>query len=182
MFFICPNVFLRDRGLIRTDEKGGLLDWDAYAAGAGLSGQVYLSRPEDPELNSRVYKLLSEMAEEGIYGFSEVLTREEMRKRYGLYGDFSFAIETDGFTSFSEELTRPAVRPLDTSDYRYGHATHGHMPEKGPQPPFIGAGPSFRKGAVIEEGNILNHAPTFARILGLELPDADGKAVEEILS
>ena len=179
---ICPNVFLRDQGLIRTDEKGSLLTWDAYVAGAGLSGQVYLSKPEDPELNARVYKLLTEMAEEGIYGISEVLTKEEMRKRYGLYGDFSFAIETDGFTSFSEAPVRPAVRPLDTSDYRYGHATHGHMPEKGPQPPFIGAGPSFRKGVVVEEGNILNHAPTFARILGLELPDAEGKAVEEILS
>lgn len=178
---ICPNVFLRDRGLIRTGEDGRMLNWDAYIAGAGLSGQVYLSRPDDPGLKAYVYGILTEMAEEGIYGFSEVLTEEEMRQRYGLYGDFSFCIETDGFTSFSESLVRPAVRPLDTSDYRYGHATHGHMPEKGPQPPFIGAGPSFIKGAVMEEGNILNHAPTFARILGVELPDAEGRPVEEIL-
>ena len=121
------------------------------------------------------------MAEEGIYGFSEVLTEEEMKKRYGLYGDFSFCIETDGFTSFSEDLDRPAVRPLDTSDYRFGHATHGHMPEKGPQPPFLGMGPSFRKGAVLTEGSILDHAPTFAKILGLQLPDADGVPMLQIL-
>ena len=179
---ICPNVFLKDRGLIHTDQEGKLISWDAYVAGAGLSGQVYLSRPEDSELTARVYKILKEMAEEGIYGFSEVLTAAEMRERYGLYGDFSFSIETDGFTSFSEALEQPAVRPLDNTDYRYGHATHGHMPEKGPQPPFIGAGPSFRKGVILEEGSILNHAPTFARILGLELPDTEGRAMEEILS
>ena len=178
---ICPNVFLRDKGLIRTDEQGKLLDWDAYVAGAGLSGQVYLSRPEDPQLKARVFQILNDMAEEGIYGFSEVLTEEEMKTRYGLYGDFSFCIETDGFTSFSEDLDRPAVRPLDTSDYRFGHATHGHMPEKGPQPPFLGMGPSFRKGAVLTEGSILDHAPTFAKILGLQLPDADGVPMLQIL-
>ena len=42
-------------------------------------------------------------------------------------------------------------------------------------------GPSFRKGVVIPEGNILNHAPTLARVLGLTLPQAVGTAVEELL-
>ena len=178
---LCPNVFLKDRGLIRTDENGVLTDWDAYIAGAGLSGQVYLKDPADRTLRDKVFRILKEMAEEGIYGFGEVLTAEELKERYGLYGDFSFCIETDGFTSFSEALDRPVVRPLDVLDYRYGRATHGHMPEKGPQPPFIGKGPSFRKGACVENGDILNHAPTFAKILGLTLPDADGQAVMEIL-
>jgi len=178
---ICPNVFLADAGYIRTNEKGELVSWDAYIKSCGLSGQVYLSKPDDKKLYEDVYSLLRHMAEERIYGFEKVFTTAEVKERYGLYGDFSFVIETDGFSSFSESCCRPIVRELKTDDYRFGHATHGHMPESGPQPPFIGKGPSFKKGVVLQEGNILNHAPTFAKIFDLELPDAVGHAEDAIL-
>ena len=172
---VCPNVFLADEGLIRTDDEGNLLSWDAYCASCALSSQVYLSDPGDEVLADRVYRFLSHLADEGIYGFERVFTKEEVRTRYGLDGPFSFVIETDGFTTFSDDWRRPIVRGFDTEDYRFGHSTHGHMPEKGPQPPFIGAGPSFAPGVVLEEGHILNHAPTIAALFGLSLPEADGR-------
>ena len=178
---ICPNVFLADRGYLRTDENGRLVSWDAYVKSCALSAHVYLSRPEDKKLYDEIYSLLCEMAEEKLYGFEHVFTADEVKERYGLSGGFSFVLENDGYTSFSDEWFRPAVRGLVNTDYRYGKATHGHMPEKGPQPPFVGMGPSFKKGVVLPEGSILNHAPTFAKILGLELKDAVGKAVEEML-
>ena len=121
------------------------------------------------------------MASEGIYGFEKVYTDDEVRERYGLFGDFSFVLETDGYTSFGERLTRPVVTGFDAGDYRFGRGTHGHEPHKGPQPMFIAKGPSFRAGVTIKEGNILNHAPTLARVLGIELRDAWGKPVEQIL-
>ena len=179
---VCPNVFLADKGYIRYDGEGRITDYDAYIASGGLTGHVYLSRPDDKKLYDEVYALLSDMAKEGIYGFSEVFTLEEVRSRYGLDGDFSFVIETDGYSGFGGEFLRPAVRPLDDSDYRTSHGNHGMLPEKGEQPPFIAMGPSFKRGAVVESGNILNHAPTFARVLGVTLRDAQGTAVEEILN
>jgi len=178
---VCPNVFLRDAGYIQTDEEGNITHWDAYSASCALSSHIYLSDPEDEELYESVAELLYAMADEKLYGFEQVLTREEVKERYGLDGDFSFVIETDGFTTFGDDWNRPVVRDLDVSDYRFGHSTHGHMPEKGPQPPFLGMGPSFKKGAVVENGHILNHAPTFAKILGVDLPEAQGKAQEELL-
>lgn len=178
---ISPNVFLADKGYIKVDEDGKLLSYDAFIQSAGLSAQVYLSRPDDKKLYDEIYKLLSDMAEEGIYGFERVFTVDEVKETYGLSGDFSFVLESDGFTSISEEWVRPVVRTFDIEDYRFGHATHGHMPEKGPQPPFLAAGPSIKKGVTIPTGSIYNHAPTFAKILGVELKDAWGKAVDEIL-
>jgi len=178
---ISPNVWLVDNGLIKLNEDGTIKEWDAFAHSASASAHVYLSRPDDKELYDRVYKLLSDMASEGIYGFERVYTLPELREKYGLSGDFSFALETDGYTSFGENLVRPAVTGHELGDYRFGKATHGHEPHKGPQPPFIANGPSFKSGVVIENGNILNHAPTLARVLGVELRDAVGKAVEEIL-
>lgn len=178
---ICPNVFLRDKGYIRVDGNEDLESWDAFVGSCGCSAHVYLSRPDDEALKSEVYTLLKAMAEEKIYGFEEVLTADEARERYDLYGDFSFVLETDGFTSFNEDWRRPVVRPLDVLDYRFGRTTHGHMPEKGPQPPFIAMGPSFKKGVVVENGDILNHAPTFAKLLGVELPQAIGHAETAII-
>lgn len=179
---MCPNVLLADAGYIRTDEEGNLKDWDAYVTSGALSAHVYLSRPEDKKLYAEVYEYLQKLAEEKIYGFERVFTREEVKERYGLDGDFSFVLETDGFTSFADSWVRPLVQSLDISDYRFGHATHGHMPEKGPQPPFLVMGPSFKRGVVIPNGSILDHAPTFAKVLGVELPEAQGKAVEALLA
>lgn len=178
---ICPNVYLADKGYIKLDENGKIISYDAFIQSAGLSAQVNLSRPDDKKLYDEIYKLLSDMAEEGIYGFERVFTKEEVKEIYGLDGAFSFILESDGFTSFSEECVRPVVRTFDVEDYRFGHATHGHMPEKGPQPPFIAVGPSIKKGVTIPTGSVYNHAPTFAKILRTTLNDAWGTAVDEIL-
>ena len=178
---ISPNVILVDQGLIKLAEDGSVKEWDAYVHSAGASAHVYLKRPEDPELWNRVYGLLSSMAEEGIYGFEKVYTTAELKEKYGLDGGFSFVLETDGYTSFGEKLQRPMVTSHDFNDYRFGKGTHGHEPHKGPQPPFIGKGPSFKEGVIVPEGDILNHAPTLAKVLGVELKDAWGKPVTEIL-
>ena len=178
---VCPNVFLADNGYITLDDKGEIASWKAYAASCGLSAQVYLSDKTDKQLYDDVYQLLKGMASEKLYGFEKVFTLDEVQQTYGLSGDFSFVLETDGFSSFNEAATRPVVRTMDITDYRLGNATHGHMPEKGPQPPFLAMGPSFKKGVVIEQGDILNHAPTFAKVLGITLPQAHGNAVDEII-
>ena len=179
---IALNALLLERGYIKANENGEIESWDAYATSCGLSAQINISRPDDKELYDSVYKTLCEMRDDGIYGFSRVLKTEEANGLYGLDGDFSFVIETDDYTSFSEDWRRPLVRRLNPIDYRFGRGTHGHSPEKGPQPPFIGMGPSFKKGALIENGHILNHAPTIARIMDLELWDCEGEAVKEILN
>lgn len=62
-----------------------------------------------------------------------------------------------------------------------GRATHGHLPEKGPQPVFAAKGPAFRDGAVLPSGRLVDEAPTLAAVLGLEIPGADGHPVRELL-
>ena len=117
------------------------------------------------------------MAADGLYGFGRVYTAREVREEEGLYGGFSFVLETDGYTSFSNACTRPFVRPADNSDYKFGRATHGYHPDKGPQPTLLACGPHIRSGVILDRRSILDEAPTYARILGVELPDADGRLV-----
>jgi hypothetical protein len=68
------------------------------------------------------------------------------------------------------------------SDYRFGHATHGHQPDKGPQPTLIAFGPDIKPGAVVEKARIIDEPVTIARVLGLDMGDVDGHVIEGILA
>ena len=176
-----PNVVFADNGLITVDENGNVADYKAYIKSGGLSAQVFLKDPENDSDRETVYNMLNAMCNEGIYGISKVFTKEEAKEQYHLAGDFEFVIETDGYTSFGDDWTRPIVHSNDFSDYKYGWATHGHIPTKGPQPTIIFKGPHFAKNVTIDHGKIVDEAPTYAKLLGIELPDADGSAIGSLL-
>lgn len=175
---ISLNVFLTDAGLITLDENGRLRNTDAYIFSGGCSAycKVY-NKDRYDETAALLYK----MRDEGIYGISEVFTREEISAAESLDGDFDFVIETDGYTAFNQSCVRPVVKNHDFTDYRYGRATHGYLPDKGPQPTLAAAGPHIRNGTVLEKGKIIDLAPTFAALLGVDLPGADGEVITEII-
>lgn len=177
---VCPNVLFARRGLIQVDEKGQVRDYTAMVKSSGASGQVFLKDSSDQKAYNKTYELLKEMCEEGIYGISRVYTAEEVKEEEHLAGDFSFVIETDGYTSFGGDWKGPLVRGFDTSDYRFGHATHGHHPDKGPSPTMIAFGPSIKSGVVMGRCSLADEAPTFAAALGLKMENTDGRVLKEI--
>jgi predicted AlkP superfamily pyrophosphatase or phosphodiesterase len=175
------NVLLADYGLIRADKEGDLPDWDAWCMSNGASAEVFLRDKDNHRVYEKTYTLLRQLCKEGLCGISRVFTEPEIRNLEHLGGDFSFVLETDGYTAFGGDWTRPIVKNFDSSDYRYGHATHGYLPDKGPQPMLVAKGPGIRNGVVLEKCNIVDEAPTFARILGVSMPEADGRCIDEIL-
>ena len=178
---IKPNLLLSRLGLLSADEKGIVTEWKAYCRSNAMSSLVYLHDPDDRETYDYLYRELCRMRDEGIYGFSEVLTREETVGREHLDGGFAFCLESDGYTSFSDSCRGSLIAPLDLSDFRFGHATHGYLPEKGPQPVFCAKGPHIRGGVSLDSRRLVDEAPAYARLLGIELPEAQGSAIEEIL-
>jgi hypothetical protein len=160
---------------------GSLRDWDAWCLSGGLSAMIFLKDPKDAGLRRRVADLLNRLRDEGLYGFSEVFTTEEIDEREHLSGGFSFVLETDGYTSFGDAWVRPLVTSFDSADYRYGRATHGHLPSKGPQPTFLCKGPDFKENVTLETGRLIDQAPTFAKLLGVRLPEAEGVPIDAIL-
>jgi predicted AlkP superfamily pyrophosphatase or phosphodiesterase len=176
------NVKFVQAGLIRLDAKGEIRNWDAYCLSGGLSALVYLKDRGDKAVYEKTYHLLRELCDEGVYGISQVFTEEEADKEERFGGDFSFVLETDGYTSFADNWLPPLVTSFDTSDYRSGHATHGYLPEKGPQPVFVAKGPAFKKEYQAPWHHIVDEAPTFAKILGCPLPGCDGSSMDELLA
>ncbi|MDP4153949.1 MAG: ectonucleotide pyrophosphatase/phosphodiesterase [Bacillota bacterium] len=176
-----PNVIFRENGLIRTDKNGKITDWDAYMLAGGLSAYIYLKDPSNRKVYDKVKNLLYTMKDQEVYGFSEVFTTEEINEKEHLSGDFSFVLETDGYTSFGNGWQRPYVRDTNPGEYHFAHGSHGHHPDKGPQPIFLAMGPDFKAGAELERRPIVDEAPTFAKILGFDMPTADGKPLVELL-
>ena len=178
-----PNVLLAREGLLRVDESGAIVDWDAVCVSGGMSACVYLKDPDDAALYGRVHALLNKYKEDGVFGIGEVFTADEINEKEHLAESFSFILETDNYTAFGEDAAGPiAGSRYDEHDYRKGAATHGYLPGKGPQPTMAAFGPDIKPNVTIEHGRLIDQAPTFAKLLGVKLPDTDGRAIDELLA
>jgi len=175
------NSLFAKEGFLDVAPDGGVYDWQVYAQSNGLSASVYLRDPGNKALYDRVYRYLNGLVESGEYGFTKVYTTEEARQKYGTYGPFSFMLATDGKTSVSEAWNDDIIEILGADEQKPLRATHGHEPEMGPQPIFVGRGPAFREGAVLPNAQLMDIAPTLARILGQEMPEAEGRCLRELL-
>lgn len=169
------NVLLEQEGLLQLSPRDTVYTWFAYARTNGMSSTLYLSDYTNEKLYARVLDCLKKLQATGEYGIERIWTREEVKERYGLNGPFSFMIEAEEGVRFLNDLTGGAVSETPVC------GAHGHMPEKGPQPIFMGHGPAFREGAVLERAELVDIAPTLAATLGQTMPDADGRVLTELL-
>ena len=177
---VALNALLAEEGLLDVAPDGTLKDWTVFAKSGGTSALVYLKDPADQVAWNKTKIALEKLRDSEVCGLGEILTEAEARERYHLGGDFAFVIETDGWTSFSTSWLKPVQKPLDNSDYRFGRATHGHEPEKGPQPTLMAFGPDIQPGAHLDTARLVDEAPTFAHALDLTMPDTDGHCLTEL--
>ena len=136
---------------------------------------------QDQAVRDRLEKVLYALRNDLDSGVESVFTREECQRGMHLTGDFEYVLEGRERTSFGDAWVGPKMVTPDNSDYKFSVASHGHMPHKGPQPVFMMAGPDVREHAVIQRRTIMDEAPTFAAMLGFEMPQATGKAMLELL-
>ena len=172
-----PNVLFKQLGYIRTNEDGSLKDWDIFCHGSGCCMPVYA---KTPEFADKAREILNENREK--FGIGEILEKDYLKEHYGLKGDFAFFAETDGGTAFRTDWNGNSVELPGAGDYRSSRATHGHMPEKGVKPMMFFRSPdSVGNRVIVQQGYIIDEAPTLARLCGYDMPNADGKPIKEFL-
>ena len=170
-----PNILFLENGLIDVNAEGTVTGCRAWCYGLDGSAHVVLQDPQDWETYSKVEKILRDACADGKHGIGRVYTAEEAQKEERLAGNMSFVLETDGKTAFSGGWTGEYFAFKKKG-------IHGHHPDKGPDPFFLGFGPSFKEGAALPCARLVDEAPTCAKILGLELPaDIDGVPLLEML-
>ncbi len=174
------NTALREAGLIRVNEKGEWISWNSCCISGGTSALVYVQEDAKSEVYAKTKAILDELVAREDVGISEVLTQEEAKARYHLGGKFAFVLETDGCTNFDDKAEGALMEDYELEAH-YCRGNHGHRPDKGPQPIFCAIGNAFRLDIWLENGRLVDEAPTWAKVLGVELKDADGVAMETLL-
>lgn len=167
-----PNVILRRAGLLRTNDKGAIVDWQAAAHGTA----VRLKKPGDKKLAARVTQLFENEANGKYRGLFRVVRRDELTAR-GAYPDALLFLEPiDGYY-LSEGFEADAFLVGTTR-----RGAHGYLPtEPRMFTGFIAAGPGIRKNVPLPSVRQIDIAPTVARLLGFEMPDIDGTAIVGLL-
>lgn len=176
--FVQPNVALKKAGLAR-GLGPTVSSCDAYVMAQGGMAFAYVTNPaRRSELLPRLREMFSTME-----GIAEVIDGEKGHElgmptpdeNTGMGDLILFAAEGYAFRKevTGEEVVVPAVN--------YG-GTHGY-PASDPELDgiFIAHGPNIKPGTVVDRVSNLDVAPTLARIMGLTLPEVDGRAIEEIL-
>lgn len=171
------NVLFGQQGWVDVAPDGTMYDWQVFAQSNGFSASVYLRDPGNKPLYDKVYAYLQELQQKGECGIARVYTTQEAAEKYGTYGPFSFMVAGDEKTALGGAVTGEAVEIRNKKP----HATHGHEPELGPQPIFLGTGPVFRENVMLPNAGLQDVAPTLAAILGQKMPQAEGRCLRELL-
>jgi predicted AlkP superfamily pyrophosphatase or phosphodiesterase len=176
--FIQPNVALKKAGLAR-GLGPTISSCDAYVMAQGGMAFAYVTNPaRRAELLPQLKEMFTSM--EGIAGVIAGEKGHELGmptpgENPGM-GDLILYAK-DGY-AFRKEVTGddvviPAVNYAGTHGYRNSDPELDGI--------FIANGPDIKPGTVVERVNNLDVAPTLAKIMGVTLPEVDGRIIEEIL-
>ena len=183
--YVNMNLYLKQQGLIRVNDKNELTDYDAYCFSTCMSGWIKLKHPEDREMYEKVYTMLRELRDDPDFPIGVVMTKEEALENYGLTGPFDFVIEgtEEEPTEFEATLNGEELFKVHMEPGRYfSVASHGHLPERDETTTFFACGPSIRKGIVIPRTKMINEAPTMAAMVGLNMDKCEGHVIKELLA
>ncbi|MEN3330777.1 MAG: hypothetical protein V7641_142 [Blastocatellia bacterium] len=163
------NVALRDAGLIDTDAKGNVKSWRAMAWNGGGSSAIMLKDAADSEARQKVRALLARFATDPAGGVLRVIDTTEAQKMGG-FPEAAFVVcARPGYaisTSFEGAVTGAT---------KVG-GTHGYFPELHEMDSaFFIAGQGIAAGRDLGRIDMRDIAPTLAALLGVKLPDAEGR-------
>ena len=169
---INPNALLRDAGYLEAEGEK-VKAWRALARSSGGSAAVYVKESAD---SGRVAELFRKASTHEGREIFRVIGRAEL-DRLGYNPDAAFALEPEPGWAFSGALAPSLVHGLPTVKGNHGQLPS--LPEL--QTGFVAVGAGVKAGAVLERMRLIDVAPTVAKVLGLEMKDAEGSVLDAIL-
>ncbi len=177
-----PNVLLRQAGLLTTSRPGKIDAARAQSFPEGGIGMVYLTDPAERKAElERVRQLF-----EGREGIAEVLLPEQFAahglphpREYEQMADLVL-VGQDGYAFSGSADGEQFVVPQSAGGISLGN--HGFIATNPKMNAvFVASGAGIERGAKLGLIDNIDVAPTVARLLGSDLPDADGRVLSEIV-
>jgi predicted AlkP superfamily pyrophosphatase or phosphodiesterase len=159
-----------DAGLVTLDPKTSKpTAWQAEPWEAGGSIAIMLADPSDKAMKDKVAALLKKLADDPANGIAQVIDRDGIAKRNGgpepsFWVDLKIGYSA-GHNNTGPIVTAPSVKGM-----------HGYFPSHPEmRATFMIAGPGVPKKGSLGEIDMIDIAPTLAKILDVKLPTATGK-------
>jgi len=161
-----PNILLVKGGWIRLDESGKLKSWDAVVDNNGPGAAVHVKD------KSKIPAVL-EYLRKNSGGHYSIISKSRLQKLRALPAA-AFALEAAKNYSIGTKFKGELV----TEEKRTSGA-HGYLPSNPDMSAgFIAAGCGIAGGRSIGSMNMVDVAPTLARLLGFSMGKTAGRAVE----
>ncbi len=183
---VYPNYLLKKHGLLNTDSKGRITDYQVVAKNCDGSCYLYLNpkMTNHVEMTRKMTQKLTELFRNMTDGKNTVVSRIFAGYEAGRMGaddkcvmmleakeGYYFLDDCDVLTCPVDDVTRHRMR-----------ATHGYLPNLSEyQTFFLMSGFGVREGVTGGPMKLWDEAPTLARIMGISLPGADGTVQEQLL-
>jgi predicted AlkP superfamily pyrophosphatase or phosphodiesterase len=180
------NILLKENGYLELDAKGRLKNYHAIVKSCDGSAYVYFNPkyPKNPREVKRLQHLLEVFkhntgALEGIYSSADAI-------QWGADPQCVFLLEANLGYYFLDLFEGSVVETINPGDIGPVHhrtkAAHGYSPFKNDYTTvFMARGQGIREGVILPEMRLIDEGPTLARLLGLILPEVDGRVLDEIL-
>jgi len=179
------NTLFKENNLISVNVKGKIIDYKAICKSLDGSAYIYLKDTKDGTIKKKVQELLYVVEKNQAKPIDFILKDNEIQD-IGADPNASFMLEASRNFYFVDDIDGALIEKIKADEVgvvNHRHkATHGYSNKKENYGTFfIGYGKDFKKGIVLNKGNLINHGPTLAKVLGVELKDVDGQVIEEIL-
>lgn len=174
------NTLLKNDGLIDVDSKGRIIGYRAIAKSCDGSSYIYV---KERALINKVKKLIQDF--NCLNNCIEDIFTKLQVKDMGADPECALMIEARKGYYFLDELNNEVIKKFEQSEVGKSgvtKSTHGYSPYKPDYTTvFMASGKGIAKGNVIEKMNLVDEAPTMARLLGIEMHNIDGRIINEFL-
>lgn len=168
---ICPNVLLKEAGLIESDGQGKVISWKAFSQRAGGTAEIRLADPKDTEAAAALKAVMDRLAENKDMGILEVLDGQAAKARGGFPQAAYVLVSQKGY-ELRDDVDGEYCRTRLTQKAQHGY--NEEFPEM--RASFMLTGKGITPGN-LENVRLIDVAPTLAGIMNVELPDAEGRNV-----
>lgn len=173
------NSLFKDENLIRI-YGNKIFNYSAISKSCDGCSYIYC---KDEFSKDIVYKLLKKLQDEVNSPIKCIFKKDEISK-LGADLNSDFIVEAKQGYYFEDDFTGEIVQEISQleRDESTLKACHGYLPNtKGYKTFFLACGKGIKNDVIIEQGSLINHAPTIAKLLGIEFNDIEGKVEDKIL-
>jgi predicted AlkP superfamily pyrophosphatase or phosphodiesterase len=178
------NVLFHKQGLITSNGKGKIINWKAYCKSCDGSAYIYIKDKHDTATIHEVKRLIDSLLKDPESGIESALTGAQAAEK-GADGTCAFMLEAQRGYFFLEDFEGEFIKTITkedvNADHKYTLACHGYSPEKENYGTIFMAAGKGIQAVTLPSIRLIDEGPTFARLLGVNLGQTDGRVIEAML-